>query len=50
MASKADPLARNDGSSTRAYTVEQKAAVLRVLLAQPAEVYDVSAPGTPVTR
>ncbi len=29
---------------------DRKAAVLRVLLAQPAEVYDVSAPGTPVTR
>jgi cell division protein FtsQ len=28
----------------------RKAAVLQVLLATPAEVYDVSAPGTPVTR
>lgn len=29
---------------------ERKAAVLRILLARPAQVYDVSAPGTPVTR
>ncbi|WP_460433754.1 cell division protein FtsQ/DivIB, partial [Angustibacter speluncae] len=29
---------------------DRKAAVLRILLAQPAQVYDVSAPGTPVTR
>lgn len=29
---------------------DRKAAVLQVLLATPAEVYDVSAPGTPVTR
>ena len=29
---------------------DRKAAVLRILLARPAQVYDVSAPGTPVTR
>ncbi len=29
---------------------ERKVRVLQVLLATPAEVYDVSAPGTPVTR
>ena len=41
MASKADPHAHNDGSSTRAYTVEQKAAVLRVRKCGNTDYYDI---------
>ena len=41
MASKADPHAHNDGSSTRAYTVEQKAAVLRVRKCGTTDYYDI---------
>lgn len=41
MASKPDPHAHNDGSSTRAYTVEQKAAVLRVRKCGTTDYYDI---------
>jgi DnaJ family protein B protein 12 len=37
----ADRHAHDDGSSTRAYTVEQKAAVLRVRRCQATDFYDV---------
>jgi DnaJ family protein B protein 12 len=38
---KSDPHAHNDGSSTRAYTVEQKAAVLRVRKCGTTDYYDI---------
>ena len=41
MASKSDHHAHNDGSSTRAYTVEQKAAVLRVRKCGTTDYYDI---------
>jgi hypothetical protein len=38
---KSDPHSHNDGSSTRAYTVEQKAAVLRVRKCGTTDYYDI---------
>jgi len=38
---KSDPHGHNDGSSTRAYTVEQKAAVLRVRKCGATDYYDI---------